>query len=77
MRDFLAVLLVSGKLAFQGVLVQDMWGSALRAAVAAAAGALAGAAALLAGGPLWAAALLGGLLAGALAPYLLRNIKIA
>ena len=29
------------------------------------------------GGPLWLATLAGGLIGGALSPYLLRNIKIA
>ena len=77
MRDLVAVLWMSTKLALRGALVQDLGGTALRAAAATLVGSVVGVAAVLAGGPLWLATLLGGLIAGALAPYLLRNIKIA
>jgi hypothetical protein len=77
MRDLIEFLWSSTTLALRGALLQDLWGTVLRAAGASIVGALAGFAAIAAGSPLWLATLLGGLIGGALTPYLLRNIKIA
>ena len=77
MRELFDLLWASARLALHGALVQDVCGTTLRAAVAAISGGAGGVAVLFIGGPLWLATLLGGLFAGMLAPYLLRNIKIA
>ncbi|NTU79449.1 MAG: hypothetical protein HGA45_08610 [Chloroflexales bacterium] len=77
MRDLVGFLWSSTTLALRGSLLQDFWGTALRAAAASAVGALVGILAAYAGGPLWLATLLGGLVAGGVTPFLLRNIKIA
>jgi hypothetical protein len=77
MRDLFDFLWSSTTLALRGALLQDMWGTLLRVAAASIVGALVGVLALVAGGPLWLAALVGGLIGGGLSPYLLRNIKVA
>ncbi len=77
MRDLIEFLWSSTTLALRGALLQDMWGTVLRAAAATLAGAVVGIALLFASAPLWLAVLLGSLVASALTPYLLRNIKIA
>ena len=77
MRDLIEFLWSSTTLALRGALLQDMWGTVLRAAATTLAGAVVGIALLFASAPLWLAVLLGSLVASALTPYLLRNIKIA
>jgi hypothetical protein len=77
MRDLIEFLWSSTTLALRGALLQDMWGTVLRAAAATLAGTVVGIALLFASAPLWLAVLLGSLVASALTPYLLRNIKIA
>jgi hypothetical protein len=77
MRDLIDIVRTSTLLALRGELVQDLWNTLLRAAAASIAGAAVGIATITTGGSLWLAALVGGLLAGMLAPFLLRNIKVA
>jgi hypothetical protein len=77
MRDMIDFLRSSTTLALRGELLQDLWGTVLRAATASIVGAAVGVLAIVAGSPLWLATLVGGLIGGALSPYLLRNIKIA
>jgi len=77
MRDLIDFLWSSTTLALRGALVQDLWGTVLRAAAASIVGGIIGVSTIVAGGPLWLATLIGGLVGGALTPYLLRNIKIA
>ena len=77
MGTILRFLWVTTTLALRGALVKDLRGTVARSAVASIAGCIAGVALLLGGSPLWLAALMAGLTAGAIAPYLLRNIKLA
>ena len=77
MRDLFDFLWSSTTLALRGALLQDLWGTVLRAMGASIVGALVGILAIVAGSPIWLATLVGGLVGGALSPYLLRNIKIA
>ena len=77
MRDLFEFLWSSTTLALRGALLQDLWGTVLRAAAAAIVGSLVGISVVVAGAPIWLATLVGGLVGGAVTPYLLRNIKIA
>ena len=77
MRDLIDFLWSSTTLALRGALLQDLWGTVMRAAAASVVGALVGILAIVGGAPIWLATLAGGLIGGALSPYLLRNIKIA
>jgi hypothetical protein len=76
MHDLVDFLWSSTTLALQGALVQDLPGTAMRAAIASIAGAAVGIGIVTAGSPLWLATLVGGLVGGGLTPYLLRNIKV-
>jgi hypothetical protein len=77
MRDLMEFLWSSITLALRGALLQDLWGTVLRAAAACIVGTLVGIVVIVAGAPLWLSTLVGGVIGGALSPYLLRNIKIA
>jgi len=77
MRDLIEFLWSSTTLALRGALLQDLWGTLLRAAAATIVGTLVGISFVVAGDPLWLATLVGGLTGGVITPYLLRNIKIA
>jgi hypothetical protein len=77
MRSMIDFLWSSTSLALKGALVQDLWGTVGRAAVAALVGAAIGLALVALAAPLWLATLVAGLVSGGITPYLLRNIKIA
>ena len=77
MRELFEFVFASTKRGLKGDLVQDLPDTALREFGAGAIGAVIGIGVVAAGAPLWVGAIVGGGVGGFVAPWLLRDVKIA